>query len=119
MKNFEELKEAARELKEDIADKLDKDDLATVQSQYNDETKKLEVINSEIDKIDEKGRKLLDEYEAREAETDKLSVNLRGLQGKVQSVSAKRIIIHIPHVTVKNNLGRCGRFSIAVRAGKT
>ena len=66
-----------------------KSDLATVQSQYNDETKKLEVINSEIDKIDEKGRNLLDEYEEREAETDKLSVNLRGLQGKVQSVSAK------------------------------
>ena len=66
-----------------------KSDLATVQSQYNDETKKLEVINSEIDKIDEKGRKLLDEYEAKEAETNKLSVNLSGLQGKVQSVSAK------------------------------
>lgn len=36
MKNFEELKEAARELKEDIADKLDKDDLRELAGKVKD-----------------------------------------------------------------------------------
>lgn len=36
MKNFEELKEAARELKEDIADKLDKDDLRELADKVKD-----------------------------------------------------------------------------------
>lgn len=36
MKNFEELKEAARELKEDIADKLDRDDLRELADKVKD-----------------------------------------------------------------------------------
>ncbi len=77
--------------KSEFAQKIlkSKSDVATVQAQFDDENKKLEEISSRIDSIDEKGRRLLDEYEQSEAEEQKLAVNLTGAQGKVQSVSAK------------------------------
>ncbi|MDO4939776.1 MAG: chromosome segregation protein SMC [Lachnospiraceae bacterium] len=66
-----------------------KSDVATIQSKFDEENKKLEDINSRIEGIDEKGRKLLDEYETAEKEAEKLALDLSDLQGKVQSVSAK------------------------------
>ena len=77
--------------KSEFAQKIlkSKSDVATVQSQLDSENKKLDEINSRIDSIDQKGRKALDEYEAAEKEVEKLTVNLSGMQGKVQSVSAK------------------------------
>lgn len=77
--------------KSEFAQKIlkSKSDVATVQGQYDAESKKLEEINVQIDSIDEKGRRLLDEYEEAEAKVGKLSADLSESQGKVQSVGAK------------------------------
>ncbi len=77
--------------KSEFAQKIlkSKSDVATVQAQFDSESSKLDAVNEQIESIDEKGRKLLDEYGTAEADVNRLSVNLTGMRGKVQSVGAK------------------------------
>ena len=66
-----------------------KSEAAFIQAQYDEETRKLQAINDRIALIDDNGRALLDEYETAQADVDRLSVNLQGLQAKKQQVEAK------------------------------